>query len=139
MFRLTLRALPLALLLAVLAGCDDDTPTTPISPTPDPVTDTFSGSLTVNGGATHTFTSASAGAMNATITTLSPDSAAVLGFAIGSWNGTYCSHINAKDDATQLSVLYGTVTLANASLCVRVYDVGRLSEPTDYTLTVVHP
>jgi len=138
MFRSTLRALPLALLLAVLAGCDDDT-STPVSPTPDPVTEAFSGSLNVNGGATHTFTSVAPGSMNATLTSLAPDSGAVLGFAIGSWNGSYCSHINAKDDATQLSVLYGTVTLSRAPLCVRVYDVGRLTDSVSYTITVIHP
>lgn len=139
MFRLTLRALPIALLLAVFAACDDDEPLTPVSPTPDPITENFSGNLNTNGGATHTFTSTATGAMSATLTTLSPDSAQVLGFALGTWNGTYCAHLIAKDDATQASVLFGTVTSSSASLCVRVYDVGRLPGRIDYTITVVHP
>jgi FAD/FMN-containing dehydrogenase len=138
MLRLTLRALPLALLLAVLAGCDDD-PTTPVSPTPDPITETFSGNLNTNGGATHTFTATTTGSMSATLTTVAPDSATVMGFAIGTWNGTACSHLIAKDDATQTSVLFGTVTSPAASLCVRVYDIGRFTGPVSYTITVVHP
>lgn len=138
MFRLTLRALPLALLLAVFAACDDDEPSTPVSPTPDPVTESFSGGLNVNGGATYTFTSNATGSMSATLTTVSPDSA-VVGFAIGTWNGTACSHLIAKDDAMQSSVLFGTVTSSSASLCVRVYDIGRLTESISYTITVVHP
>ena len=138
MFRLTLRALPLALFVALLGACDDDTPTTPVAPTPDPIIETFSGNLNPNGGATHTFTSTTTGSMSATLTTLGPDSA-VLGFAIGTWNGTYCSHISAKDDAIQTSVLYGTVTLTAAPLCVRVYDVGRFTGTVSYTITVSHP
>ena len=36
------------------------------------------------------------------------------------------------------SVLYGTVNQAG-QLCVRIYDVGRLSTAQDYGITVVHP
>lgn len=138
MLRLTLRALPLALFLAVLAACDDD-PTTPVTPTPNPITETFSGTLNTNGGATHLFTGTTAGSMSATLTTVAPDSATVMGFAIGTWNGTACAHLIADDDATQGSVLLGTVTSPGASLCVRVYDVGRFTGSVSYTITVVHP
>ncbi len=139
MFRLTLRALPLALVLAALAACDDDTPANPVAPTPDPVTVAFSGGLNVNGGATHQFTSNAAGSMTAALTTVEPDTTAVVGFAIGTWNGTACSHLIAQDGATLNSVLFGTVTSPSASLCVRVYDIGHLTDAINYTITVVHP
>jgi hypothetical protein len=69
---------------------------------------------------------------------VAPDSAIVMGLSLGTWNGAACQIVLANDNATQ-----GTVVTALASslgsFCVRVYDVGRLVEPTSYELQVVHP
>jgi hypothetical protein len=129
-------------LLALAAtGCGDDTPTSPDNPD-DPVlvTETFSGTLTRNGAVTHDFDTSGPGEMSATITALSPDQNAIVGFAIGLWNGTVCdlSRGLIRDQASTTTVIYGSVN-ARGSLCVRIYDVGRLDNPTDYEITVTHP
>ncbi|HEV3484433.1 MAG TPA: hypothetical protein VG106_03425, partial [Vicinamibacterales bacterium] len=62
------RMLLLVALATVASGCDDDTPpTTPTPPTM--VTETFNGTLTVNGAQTHSFTTQAGGNLTATLTT----------------------------------------------------------------------
>ena len=48
-----------------------------------------------------------------------------------------CAVVLANDKATQGITITGTVnTIGN--LCVRVYDVGTVSEPQTYEVRVVH-
>jgi hypothetical protein len=134
----TLRVLLFISILAVaVAGCgDDETPTAPDTPQRTPVTKTFTGVLTVNGGVTHSFASGS-GRMRASLTALSPDSAATIGLSLGTFNGTACQIIIANDSATQAAAVDGQATTVG-NFCVRVYDVGRLSAATEYTVTLEH-
>ena len=122
---------------AVATGCGDDntTPTTPIE-TPVQINETFQGTINVNGAATHIFVADRAGQATATLTSLSPDSAAIVSFVFGTWNGQYCQAILWKDDATQAQNLVGNAS--QGSFCVRVADIGRLTAPTDYVITVSH-
>jgi len=122
---------------AAAAGCSDDNapPTTPIE-TPVQISESFQGSINLNGAATHTFATERAGQATATLTTLSPDSAAIVSFVFGTWNGQYCQAILWKDDATQAQNLVGNAS--QGSFCVRVADIGRLTAPTDYVITVSH-
>jgi hypothetical protein len=126
----------LILACAAVAGCGDDAaPTTPIE-TPIQVTETFQGTLNLNGAATHLFGTERAGQATATLTALSPDSTAIVSFGFGTWNGQYCSLTFVKDDATQAQNLVGTAS--QGSFCVRIADIGRLTAPTDYVITVSH-
>ena len=122
---------------AAAASCGDDpaTPSTPIE-TPVQISETFDGSITINGAFTHTFVTGQAGQATATLTSLSPDSAAIVSFVFGTWNGQYCQAILFKDDATTGANLIGNASLG--SFCVRVADVGRLTAPTSYSITVQH-
>lgn len=138
MLRLPFRPVLLAVALAVMSACDDNEITTPTLPTPDPITEAFSGSINPNGAATHTFQGSTAGNVTATLTAVGPDSATVIGFQLGVWNGSSCTNMTANDAATQSAVLYGVLSQA-AVLCVRVYDVGRLTGNATYQITVVHP
>lgn len=138
------RVLTAALLLAPLAAassaCDDAlvAPRAPTGPTTT-TTETFSGRITVNGAATHNFYSTSTGTVTATLTDLRPESTSKIGLAMGTWNGATCAIVLANDQAVRTSVVTGTVSTVGGSLCVRIYDVGAMSEPTDYEITVVHP
>jgi hypothetical protein len=137
MLRTTL-VLTLLLTAGFAAGCgDDDTPTAPTDP-PVEITETPSpsGTLTINGAATHTFVVQRAGQASAQIASLSPDSAAVISLALGTWNGQFCQIILANDAATTNSTVIGTASAGN--FCVRVSDVGRLTAPTEYVLTIKH-
>ena len=87
-----LRALVIAM-AGVAAGCSGEIDNLPTTPDPVIVTETFTGTININGAATH----------------------------------------NVFTGAT------GTVTSLGGSICVRVHDVGALTEPVSYTFTVTHP
>ncbi len=132
------RAVPLALVIAAMTACGDDDPVLPTTPTPELVTEVFSGTLNPNSAATHTFTAASGGPVQVTLTTIAPDPAMISGLALGEWNGTACTVRIANDSAVQTTVIIGSATQAG-QLCIRVRDVGRFVEPTSYEVTVTHP
>lgn len=138
MQRVFLGALVLAAAIAA-AGCDNTVSNTPTGP-PQTTTDTFTGTINVNGGATHTFNVAVAGSVTATLTTVSPDATVQVGFLIGTWNAVTasCQQSIAKDDAVQGVILSGNAS-GPGTLCTRIYDTGKLTGAINYTITVVHP
>ena len=130
----------LVLVAVSAAGCSgliDELPTTP-----DPVitTETFSGTLTVNGGQTHPVFTSATGSVVATLTSLGEAPPEVVGFSMGtlSLSGA-CNTMLSNDNAIVNTVLNGTVSTLQGSLCVRVYDTGKLTGPVNYTFTVSHP
>jgi hypothetical protein len=135
------RVLAVLLLAFAVSACDDDTP---ISPTPETpiVTDTFSGAITPNGAATHSFNVAAAGAVRATLKTVGSDNTLVVGFSIGTWNTvtSSCSVVLANDAATAGAVLQGTMT-GTGTLCLRMYDVGNVvaADGAPYSVEIDHP
>ena len=127
----------IVLACGLAAGCDDPPPLAPDEPAPVQVTETFTGTLNVNGASMHTFViTEGPGRTDALLESLSPDSAAVVSFIFGTWNGSYCTVTFVKDDATTGSQFLGTASAG--SFCVRVSDVGRLTQPTDYSIRVQH-
>ena len=139
MQRAFLRAVMLAAAVAV-AGCDNDvenqTPTQP----PPTTTETFQGSVNVNGAATHTFDVAVAGAVTATLTEVTPDPAIAIGFALGTWNASssVCQQVIPNDAALQGQILTGSAS-GRGTLCVRLFDNGKLTGALSYTVSVTHP
>jgi len=133
------RVLLMLATLLPLVGCGDDTPDTPTQPTPPTVTDTFSGTLNANSGRTHQFAAAASGDVTATLTSLAPDSALRIGVSLGTWNGAACQIIVANDNATQSSQVVGRITTVGGSFCVRLYDVGNITQSISYEVQVVHP
>lgn len=135
------RLVVLTVLLAMTAACSNgSTPVTPVVPVY--VTDTFPftppGTLNMNGAVSHDFSVLTGGTITAQITSLAPNSTQVVGLLIGTWNGTGCAVSIANDRATQGSLITGTAT-TTGSFCVRIYDVGQITDPIQYTLSVTHP
>ena len=128
------------LILALAAGaCDDDDNNIPTAPTPPPaVTETFADSIGRNGARTHSFSSQASGTVTVTLTTLAPDSTMKVGLSLGTWNGANCQLVITNDSATQGAVVTGGVS-SFGSLCARIYDVGNITDPITYEITVVHP
>jgi hypothetical protein len=143
MYRMVLRVLfvTFAVILAVAAAAcgGDDPPPIPTAPTgPTSVTVSFNGTVSRNGANTHPFTT-DAGIVTATISVLSPDSTAIIGFTLGTWNGISCQTVIANDRATQGTPVIGTAS-GSGDLCIRLYDAtGELAGPTAYEVQVVHP
>jgi hypothetical protein len=121
------------------AGCDDDTPTIPITPTV-PVTETFTGQVAQSGSSMHTFSTTSSGAIAATLKAIGSDNTLVVSFALGTWTGSACSLVLENPAATGGALLTGTMTGAG-TLCVRVGDQGNIAagQPASYTIEVTHP
>jgi len=135
--RRTLCGIVLLMGALLATGCDNDPDI--VTPTPPTlITDTFTGSINVNGAATHTFSVAVAGNVTATLTAVTPDAAIQVGFGLGTWNGTNCQLILTKDDGLQGNAVPGFAS-GPGTLCARIYDVGKLTQALGYTLTVVHP
>jgi hypothetical protein len=131
------RALLLVAALLAAGGCSNNALTTATT-TPCPCTDTFSGTLSQSGAFTHTFTITQLGSLTATITSLSPNTAQILGLQLGVWNGTSCTAASSIDTATTGSAITLNASAAGV-LCVRLYDTGFITAPVLYVLSVVHP
>src|SRR5262245_59705262 len=95
-----LRILAVAVALGAVA-CGSSPTTAPTPTTPVTVTDTFAGTLTANGAASYTFTTATSGTVTATLATLAPNSTLVVGLALGTWSGNACQIVLSKDSASQ--------------------------------------
>jgi hypothetical protein len=123
----------------VAGGCDNGPDTTRPTPPAPTVTETFSGTLNLNGALTHSFNAQAGGSVTATITAIEPIGSLV-GFELGTFNGTVCSAVLSNTLATTASFLTAT-TQTQASLCVRIHDPnGALTAgPVNYTIQVVHP
>ena len=136
MIRLPTRGLGPLALFVFTAACANDNLTSTLAPTPTQVTDTFAGTLTVNGGTTFQFLG-TRGTVTATLSSVAPDSTIAVGMSLGTWNGASCSAILSNDLAFLGAAIYGTVN-ATGTLCLRVYDVGKLAEPLTFEVAVVH-
>lgn len=135
----TIRALLLLAPLAAACGSDDP-PDTPTGPDPVAVTETFGDSaspLTPFGGRTHTFDVQQAGSVVARLTALDAGDAIAVGFSLGTWNGQACQIILRNDSALLNATITGTAQ-QTGRFCVSIYDVGNLTAPTAYTITVTH-
>jgi hypothetical protein len=139
------KLLPAAIILTCALGqaaCSDDINTAnPIEPTPNPVTETFTGTLTPNGAKTEPFTVTRSGVVTAALASLAPNAGVTVGLSLGIWNGTAssCQTIISNDIATVGTTIVGTAE-RDGRLCVRVYDAaGTLPQATNYEVTVVRP
>lgn len=141
-----------ALLLAAVAGCNNNTQT-PTSATTGTgtttttvVVETYTGVLNRFGGVTHTFVTNSFGSVQLILLSLDrqyePAEGAenpTIGISIGTWNGTACSAVVAQDRAAASASILGTANAAGM-FCLRAYDAnGSLGGPTAYTIQVTHP
>ncbi len=123
------------LALALVGTACDNGPDIPPSPTPVLVTETFTGTVTLNGAISHGFNVSTAGTTTAEITALDP-SGSFLGFQLGTWSGVVCTAVLSNDAGTLASVLNAS-TQSSASLCVRLHDPnGILSTTTGRHYTV---
>jgi hypothetical protein len=139
-----MRALILRLLIVPIAaaafGCSGDINNLPTTPDPVFVTETFTGTLNVNGAATHNVFTGATGAVTATLTSLGETAPSRVGFSIGTLGTTgSCTAVITNDNAIVSTVLGGTVSSLSGTLCVRIYDTGAITEPVAYTITVNHP
>lgn len=136
----------IAVLAIATSACSDNTlsqlaaaSTTPANPS----TETFTGTLSQNGAFTHIFTITTLGSVTVSIVNLAPTTTQIVGLSLGVWNGTSCSTSpQTGGSATDIATTGSSITLnatAAGNLCARLYDVGFVTTPVLYTMTITHP
>lgn len=130
----------------LVAACDRTTdPLTPGTTAPTEVTEPqFTGTLTINGGAVTSFAVANVGTITVTVADLQPnraDFSLSIGLELGTWNGTSCAVTGLPTLVNyNAGVGSGIAGYANGtgSFCVRVLDIGQLTEPVTFTISIKH-
>ena len=133
------------ILLAVVApalACDNsDSSSGVTTPTVPLTSQTFTGTVAVGGSSSNTtFVVAQNGEVDITISALGPPSNIIMGLAIGipSVTDSSCAAPNGT-----LQVQASTTPLVGSetagTYCVRLYDIGYMTAPVSYTITVAHP
>ena len=140
MHRLISRLVPIvaASLVLIMSGCGNSSNEAVVVTPPPTLTETFSGTLTLNGATTFAFAVTGLGNITAQLTTLSPDSTKPVGVSLGTWNGSICQIILRNDNSVQGSQVVGTAS-AVGSFCVSIYDAaGTVVGPQAFTVEVFH-
>jgi hypothetical protein len=140
---LPLSALAVVAVVGLLtAACGNNSATTPTTPT-GPSTEVFSGTLDVQGSSFYSFTTTTSGQVSITLASLvatqpGPALNKVLGLGVGAPLGTDCNVTSSVNTAPALTAQLAS-TLAPATYCARVYDIGNLTASVNFTVRIVHP
>jgi hypothetical protein len=136
MKRLTAMAAACGLMMFI-AACADPVPPAAPTPLPATITETFTGTLPVAGNNQIPFTVLNVGALKVILTGLDPNVA--VGIGVGTPSTGVCTHLDARNGvlAGSAVLLSGTATVPG-SFCVSIYDIGNLTVPVNYTVTVQH-
>lgn len=131
--------------LLLLAGCGkDDSTTAPSSTTPTPaaatVIERYIATIGVGGSGFYSFTVPTYGNVELTLNAVSgvdgPD--VTLGIGLGGPRGRDCSAATTANTAPGTTAQL-TSAYTSGVYCARVFDVGNLTGPTTFNLTIAHP
>jgi hypothetical protein len=136
-------------LLAFTAACGDraETPTSPSTPTPTPpvaeptITEEFTGRLAVGGSAFYSFSVAENGTVNITLADVGGAGVPAtvwLGLGLGTPSGEDCA-VSASANTPSGSTPQITGTYQPGVYCARVWDIGNLFAPAQFTILIAHP
>jgi len=135
----------LAIGCLLMAGCSDETPTTPSTPPPSvaapSVTETWENTLAVGGLRFYSFSVGQNGTVNVTLAGLrenNADSSAQLGLGIGTPVATGCSANTSATYAAGSDPHISTV-YAPGIYCVKVADPGNLGAVGQFRILIAHP
>ncbi len=138
-FRLALGLMVAAGAAAACSGSSSSNSTIP-TPTGNLTTETFTGTVPVQGADFHNFTVTTGGTINVTLVAAGPPPTITMELAVGTPSSTgVCSLLSgAATAATASTTAQLTGTLAAGTYCVEVLDVGNAAVPIAYTVTVAH-
>ena len=122
-------------------GCSNDSTaaTTPTSPS-GPVTENISGAVAVGGLTSHAFSTASAGTITVTLSSLSVPST-VVGLGLGVFNpgANYVCSLTTSLNTAPGTAAQISATVDTGTYCVEIYDIGTLGVPQAFSISIVHP
>ena len=122
-----------------IAGCNifSDSSTSPT--TTASLTEMFSGTLTQRSSSFYTFTVAQSGTVSVTLTSVGGSSTMSVALGLGSSTGTSsCTITSANPTAVAGATPQITVTENPGTYCVQISDVGNLTAPSTFSITIVH-
>jgi len=98
-------------------------------------TDFFSSELFVHGSVVHTFGIATGGSLSVALATLGGGTD-VVRFGLGTWDGAVCRLTTSLDTAAG-----GTIALTAdpGAYCLRIEDIGTLTTPSAFSVSITHP
>jgi hypothetical protein len=133
-----------------VAGCNNDTPTSPTTTTPTTTTTTtveptsseeFTGTVSVGGFSFYSFTVEQNGIVRITWTSAGGTNVPAsvwLGLGLGTPAGEDCvTTTSLNTQASTTAQISGTY--APGIYCVKVYDIGNLVAPARFSVTIEHP
>jgi hypothetical protein len=118
------------------AGCNffkDSSPDNPVTNT-----ETFSGTVALQGSSVFTFTVAKSGEVSLTLTSVGPTATTPVGLGIGTGTGTACTLTSSTPTATAGSSPQIKVTESPGTYCVKVYDPGTLAAAVTFSVNIAH-
>jgi hypothetical protein len=123
------------------AGCGSsgNSALTTTAPTPNVVTETFTGQVGQNGTVVYSFTVTNAGySLLAGYTSITPASVSALGLGVGAWDPTSmtCGLNQLQNDTSRSGSTAISSTAGAGAYCVRVYDAGNVGTDVTASFTV---
>lgn len=98
--------------------------------------------MPVGGAKFYSFSVAENGTVNLTLSSVSGDfvpGTVTIGLGIGQPSGTECSTTSTVNTSVQTAAPQLTGTYGPGVYCARVWDVGNLFAPANFTVVVAHP
>ena len=139
-----MRRLPTLVALGAIslfaASCGDDAPTTTPTPTPtSPTTSTFASALPVQGSVSRVFATTQAGTVTVTLKSAGATSTVVgLGIGVPHTGVANCA-LFTTSRTTASTTPQITAPVDVGQYCVALYDVGTLTSPINFEVTIVYP
>jgi hypothetical protein len=103
-----------------------------------PKTDVFISALSVHGSSSKSFSATQAGTVTITLDNTSPASAIGLGLGLFRADGGGCSLSRSVNTAAGATAQISTA-VDPGTYCVKVFDIGTLIDPINFSITIVHP
>jgi hypothetical protein len=131
-------ALTVALAMGAACGSSTTTPTTPTTPT-GPTTSIFASLLTPGGAVSRQFGASTNGTVTVMLTNAAgPNTVVGLGIGVPTTGLAKCALSTAiQTNAGSTPQISASVDAGN--YCVVVYDLGTLTSPIDFSVTLVYP
>src|SRR5579862_1541194 len=131
----------LAFVACFAAACDNSS--SPSTPSVSLTSQTFTGTIPVGGASSGiNFTASQAGELDVTVSSLGPPATISMGLALGvpSTVDTSCAIATGSGTQVQASATALVSSLSSAGpYCLRIFDIGQMTAPINYTVTVAHP
>jgi len=139
---LVLRTALAAFVLAsslTIAGCDEDTPTTPtVEPTTTTVT--FASTLAPGGSSTRSFEVTRAGTVSATLVAVGGSTTLKVGLGVGIplADGSGCV-LSRSVDTVSGTTAQLELAVDTGKYCLQIYDLGTLTGAVSFSINLVFP